>query len=51
MRTRRTQKAEEIAAKLPVKLLFPTILFIFPSMFLVLAGPALLRAFRVWMSG
>lgn len=50
MRTKRTQKVEEIAAKLPVKLLFPTILFIFPSMFLVLAGPALLRAFRVWMS-
>lgn len=48
MRTKRMQKVEEIAAKLPVKLIFPTILFIFPSMFLVLAGPALLRAFRVW---
>jgi len=48
MRTKRMQRVEEIAAKLPVKLIFPTILFIFPSMFLVLAGPALLRAFRVW---
>jgi tight adherence protein C len=48
MRTKRTQKVEELAAKLPVKLLFPTILFIFPSLFLVLIGPALIRAFRVW---
>ncbi len=48
MRTKRTQKVEEIAAKLPIKLLFPTILFIFPSLFLVLMGPALIRAFRVW---
>lgn len=48
MRTKRTQKVEELAAKLPVKILFPTILFIFPSLFLVLMGPALIRAFRVW---
>ena len=48
MRTKRSQKVEELAAKLPVKLLFPTILLIFPSLFLVLMGPALIRAFRVW---
>ncbi|OPY83149.1 MAG: Bacterial type II secretion system protein F domain protein [Syntrophorhabdus sp. PtaU1.Bin153] len=48
MRIKRTQKVEEIAAKLPVKLLFPTIFFIFPSLFVVLMGPALVRAFRVW---
>lgn len=48
MRTRRTLKVEELAAKLPVKILFPTIMFIFPSLFLVLMGPALIRAFRVW---
>jgi tight adherence protein C len=48
MRTKRSQKVEELAAKLPVKLLFPTILFIFPSLFLVLMGPALIRAFRIW---
>ena len=48
MRTKRSQRVEELAAKLPVKLLFPTILFIFPSLFLVLMGPALIRAFRVW---
>jgi tight adherence protein C len=48
MRTRRTQKVEEVAAKLPLKLLFPTIFCIFPSLFLVILGPALLQAFRIW---
>jgi tight adherence protein C len=48
MRTRRAQKVEEIAAKLPIKLLFPTILCIFPSLFLVILGPALLQAWRSW---
>ncbi len=43
MRTRRKQKAEETAAKTAVKLIFPLILFIFPSIFIVLAGPAILR--------
>jgi tight adherence protein C len=46
MRTRRTQRVEEVAAKLPIKLLFPTIFCIFPSLFLVILGPALLQAFR-----
>jgi tight adherence protein C len=46
MRRRRTQKVEEVAAKLPIKLLFPTIFCIFPSLFLVILGPALLQAFR-----
>lgn len=48
MRVKRTQKVEELAAKLAIKLLFPTILFIFPSLFLVIIGPALIQAFRVW---
>jgi tight adherence protein C len=48
MRTKKTQRVEELAASLPVKLLFPTILCIFPSLFLVLIGPALIQAFRVW---
>ena len=47
MRIRRTQRVEEVAAKLPVKLLFPTILCIFPSLFLVILGPALLQASRI----
>jgi tight adherence protein C len=48
MRVRRTQRVEELAAKLPVKLLFPTVFCIFPSLFLVILGPALLQAFRNW---
>jgi tight adherence protein C len=48
MRVKRTQRVEELAAKLPVKLLFPTILFIFPSLFVVLMGPALISVYRVW---
>ena len=48
MRTKRTERVEELAAKLPIKLIFPTILFIFPSLFLVLIGPALIQAYRMW---
>ena len=43
MRTRRMQMVEEQAAKTGVKLLFPLILFIFPSIFVVLLGPAILN--------
>lgn len=46
MRTRRYQKAEELAAKLPVKLMFPLILFIFPSIFVVIAGPAAIQIYH-----
>src|SRR6516225_2063280 len=42
LRTKRIQEIEEKAAKLSVKLLFPLVLFIFPSLFLVVLGPAVL---------
>lgn len=51
MRTKRVQHVEEIASRLPVKLLFPTILFIFPSFFLVILGPAMIRVWRIWSGG
>jgi tight adherence protein C len=42
LRTRRRQDAEELAAKTPVKLVFPLVLFIFPSLFVVTLGPSMI---------
>ncbi len=42
LRTRRTQAAEEVAAKAGVKLLFPLVFFIFPMIFVVALGPAII---------
>lgn len=47
MRTKRYQRAEELATKLPVKLVFPLIVFIFPSIFVTVLGPAIIQIFRV----
>ena len=47
MRTTRRLKAEELAAKLPVKLLLPLIFFIFPTIFIVVIGPACIKMVRV----
>lgn len=43
LRTERRQKVEEQAAKTTVKLVFPLVLFIFPSIFLVTLGPAMIK--------
>ena len=40
LRTQRRQKAEELAAKTTIKMVFPLVFFIFPSMFIVLLAPA-----------
>lgn len=45
-RTQRYQKAEEKAAQLPVKLIFPLLIFIFPSLFVVLLGPAAISIYK-----
>jgi tight adherence protein C len=46
-RLRRQAAAEEKAMKAPIKMLFPTVIFIFPAMFLVLLGPALMNILKV----
>jgi tight adherence protein C len=42
LRTRRSLQIKEVAAALPVKMLFPLIFFIFPSLFVILLGPGML---------
>jgi tight adherence protein C len=51
MRMKRRQQAEEMAAKTTVKLVFPLVLFIFPSIFIVLLGPALITIMKSLSTG
>lgn len=43
MRLKRRQRAEEAAMKAPIKMLIPMVLFIFPTIFIILLGPALIQ--------
>lgn len=47
LRHKRQVRAEEAAAKIPTKMLFPLVLFIFPSIIMVVLGPAIVRMVRI----
>lgn len=49
MRQKRRQRAQEKAMKAPVKMLIPMILFIFPTIFIVLMGPVVIRVMNTLM--
>jgi len=50
MRMKRRQRAEQQAQAAPIKMMFPLVLFIFPTMFLVILGPAGIQIYEQFIS-
>jgi tight adherence protein C len=50
MRLRRKQRAQERAMKVPVKMLIPMVVFIFPTLFIVLLGPVVIKLIEQFAS-
>lgn len=51
MRIKRRQRAEELAQKATIKMVFPTLLCIFPGIFVVLLGPAAIQIYHTLIHG
>jgi tight adherence protein C len=51
MRVKRRQKAEEAAQKIPVKIMIPLVLFILPSLFIAVLGPAAISMIQTFSGG
>lgn len=51
LRLKRHQRAEEMAHEASVKMLFPTLLFIFPAIFVVILGPAAIQIYQQLIQG
>lgn len=49
IRERRKQAAREKAFKVPIKMLFPLIFFIFPSIFIIILGPAAIKIYNMFL--
>lgn len=50
-RTKRRQRAEERAAKLGIKLLFPLVFCLFPAFYVIVLGPSMVRIYRQFVGG